>query len=75
MHHDTDTMQRRRGAAARPSAHGEIERLLTRIRQLVRTRDGRRLEGAGDAEIASTTAEIGRLQARLADAVRRQLAG
>jgi hypothetical protein len=40
----------------------------------VQTRERRRLQGAGDAEMAASGAEIQRLQERLADAVRRQLA-
>jgi hypothetical protein len=74
MDHDTGTIGRRDGGPTGGRANREIDRLLARIRRLVQTREARRLEGAGDAEIASSSAEIRRLQARLADAVRRQLA-
>jgi hypothetical protein len=73
--HGSGTTGRRRGGGSGGGfAQGEIDRLLERIRRLVRTREGRRREGAGAAEIAARGEEIRRLQARLADAVRRQLA-
>lgn len=74
MDHDTGTIGWRGGGPTGGRANGEIDRLLARIRRLVQTREARRLEGAGDAEMAASSAEIRRLQARLADAVRRQLA-
>jgi hypothetical protein len=74
MDRDTDTRERPGGAPAGRRAPGEIDRLLVRLRRLVQTQERRRLQGAGDAEMAACSAEIRRLQERLADAVRRQLA-
>lgn len=49
----------------------EIEELLLRIRGLVHVRELPRERGASDAELEGHSAEIGRLQWRLAQEVRR----
>jgi hypothetical protein len=49
----------------------EIEELLRRIRGLVRVRELLRERGASEAELEEHSAEIGRLQWRLAQEVRR----
>jgi hypothetical protein len=51
----------------------EIQTMLLRIRGLVRVRDLVRERGASDAEIYEHTAEIKRLQWRLAEQVRRSV--
>jgi hypothetical protein len=57
--------------AARPD---DVDGLLGRIRELVRARDRLRHERPQDARIAARSAEIERLQQRLAEAVRHELA-
>jgi hypothetical protein len=52
----------------------EIETLLLRIRGLVGVRELLRARGASDEELEEHSAEIGRLQWRLAQQVRRSLA-
>jgi hypothetical protein len=49
----------------------EIEELLLRIRGLVQVRELLRDRGASDAELEEHSAELGRLQWRLAQEVRR----
>jgi hypothetical protein len=49
----------------------EIEELLLRIRGLVHVRELLRDRGASDAELEEHSAELGRLQWRLAQEVRR----
>jgi len=51
----------------------EIETTLLRIRGLVRVRELLRERGASDAEIEQHSAEIKRLQWRLAEMVRRSV--
>jgi hypothetical protein len=51
----------------------DIETTLLRIRDLVRVRELLRERGASDAEIEEHSAEIKRLQWRLAEQVRRSV--
>jgi hypothetical protein len=60
--------------AHRPAHREEIDELLARIRELVTMRERLRAERAGERRIAARSAEIERLQHRLAEAVRRSLA-
>ena len=51
----------------------EIDELLRRIRGLVHARELLRRRGASDHDLEEHSAEIGRLQWRLAERVRRSL--
>jgi hypothetical protein len=56
-------------------APDEIDQLLRRIRGLVQERRVLRERGAGDRVLEEHSAEIARLQWRLAQTVRRRLSG
>jgi hypothetical protein len=60
-------------ANVRAMFRGDIDALLSRIRQLVSERDARRGAGAGRPELEQRNAEIAHLHSHLAERVRRGL--